>query len=198
MRNFDVVANIHYVHWICTSHKQNNIEVAQYFCCKQSTQEGKKFYEISSEILALFFLPYDVPVWAWIQECEFKSADYLNKEEKYICIFVVQKLSTNISTFHKNHVNSSKECEGLWMFSSSLHKLQPKEELCQSVNTTTWNFLINKIQRQLLSFSGGHTRNNDIILKLQKKITKTKLNITDILLILLQKLQTETENLRSP
>lgn len=55
MRNFDVVANKYYVHWICTSHKQNNIVVAQYFCCKQSTQQRKKLYEFSSEILALFY-----------------------------------------------------------------------------------------------------------------------------------------------
>jgi len=55
MWNFDVVANRHYVHWICTSHKQNNIAVAQYFCFKQYKQKGKKLYVFSSEIIALFF-----------------------------------------------------------------------------------------------------------------------------------------------
>ena len=43
----------------------------------------------------------------------------------------------------------------------------------KNVKTTAWHFLINKIQRHLLSFSDGHTLNSDIILKLRQRFIKT-------------------------
>jgi len=43
---------------MCTAQKHNNTAIAQYFCCKQSAQQGKELYEFSSEILALSFFIY--------------------------------------------------------------------------------------------------------------------------------------------